>query len=154
MPVQTKQINVLFATLPEAHFLFKGLYEGPIDVRIEGTVRDFGYRKETLLRVNVYWNGHLMTYFCNPFKTMTTARKRAKEMLESLARTTLAARQSGLARRADYNTHMTEYRTYNANKGRPYYDYRRKSGPVILDEFTPRYDQHVADFSNNRRAAA
>lgn len=156
MPATTKQIKKVFAMLPKAYFLYKGTYEG-IEIRIEGTQHDFGYgSKKTQLWVRAYWGEHVMNSYTSPFGSMATARKYAKEMLTSLVRMTASAERDNWPVRCDYSSHMPIYRNYNADRGRVYFDYRRKAGPVIQPDFPTHYDQHVQDFYRpaSRRLAA
>lgn len=101
----TKPVNKLFKHIDEAYFHFKGFYQGA-EVRIEGVEGTIS-NDHTTLWVRVYWNGHLMTYYCSPFNTMRTARKYAKEMAASVARNAAVGRQSGWSHRADYCAHVT-----------------------------------------------
>jgi hypothetical protein len=126
-----QRIDRLFATLDEVHILYHGFYRN-VEVRISGNV-GFSAR-DTRLFVKMFWNGHRINSYTRPFNTMATARKYAQRMAEENTRMALIGRRDGWTERCDYAAHMPDYRNYHADRGLPYYDYRRKDGPVIYPQ--------------------
>lgn len=127
-----KQINRLFATLGEVHRLYHGFYQN-VEVRITGRLGDSA--RDTRLWVRVFnADGHQIEHYSNPFHSMATARKYADRMAGDLVGAAITGRAQGWSERSDYSAHMPDYRNYHADRGLPYYDYRRKDGPVIYPQ--------------------
>lgn len=103
------QYHRVYKVIPEAYFLYKGFYRN-VEVVIRGDICDYDSRR-TRLWVKLLWNGHEISWVGRePYHTLVTAQKHAREYIAELERAAECARRRGAPERADYRSHVQEYR--------------------------------------------